>query len=103
MEEEIKNEEQQEQPARPEKQGKEIKLTAQVIIVCMALVAMILFVLSKILFNFGVIDNVYRGIMSIVIYGLSLSGLVWAYVRTRKPSFEFILNAIVFVLAIVLL
>lgn len=102
MEEEIKNEEKQEQPAKTESR-KEIKLTAQVIIVCMAIVAMFLFVLWKILTNFGVINGIFSGIISIVIYGLSLTGLIWAYIRTKKPSFEFWLNVVVFGLAIWLL
>lgn len=104
MEEENKIQEPEQEPVKKEeKQGKEIKLTAQVIIVCMAIFSMFLFVLCKILFNFGIIDNVFRGIMSIVIYGLSLTGIVWSYAKTRKPSFEFWLNVVVFGLAIWLL
>ena len=98
-------EEKEEVLEQPEKESKnkgekQIVLTAQVLNVCFAIVAMFLFVLCKILSHFGVGNNTFYGIMSIVIYGLSLSGLVWAYLRDKKPTFEFWLNVIVFGLAI---
>lgn len=99
MEEKI--EENSNQEVEKKQQPKcEIRLTAQVLNVCMAIVAMFLFVLFKILVNFGVYSNVFHGIISLIIYGLTLGGLVWAYVRVKKPTFEFWLNAIVFGLAI---
>lgn len=99
MEEENKVQE----PKKEENQGKEIKLTAQVIIVCMAILAMALFVVCKVCQHFGVQNDVFYGVMSIMIYGLSLAGIIWAYARTKKTSFELWLNVAVFGLAIGLL
>lgn len=78
----------------------EIHFSQQALIVCMALIAMFLFVLCKILFNFGVGSNTFYGIMSIVVYGLPLAGLIWSYLSAKKFTLEFWLNVIVFGLAI---
>ena len=96
MAEKIKETEQNEN----QNQGKVIQLNSQTIIVFIAVVAMFLFVLCRILGTFGVVSPIFYGIMSIVIYGLSLTGIVWSYLKAKKVTFEFLLNVIVFALAI---
>ena len=100
MEEEIKNEEKQEQLFQAPKAEKEIKLTAQIVIVCFAVFSMFLLVLWKVLTNFGVYSEIMTGIFSIVNFGLTLAGIVWAYLRNKKGSFELWLNVAVFGLTI---
>ena len=99
MEELEKEEVVEEKREEPRKQN-EIHFTTQSLIVCMALIAMFLFVLCKILFNFGVGSNTFYGIMSIIVYGLPLAGLIWSYLSAKKFTLEFWLNVIVFGLAI---
>ena len=100
MEEEVKEEIEKE---NVKNNSKGICLNAQFINTFMAIVAMFLFVLCKVLIQFGVTSNAFYGIMSIIIYGLSLGGLIWAYIRLKKTSLEFWLNVVVFGLAIWLL
>ncbi len=104
MEEENKKVENAETKSHNEElKEKVITVNSQTAIVFIAVVAMFLFVLCKILGNFGVSNPIFYGIISIVIYGLSLTGIIWSYLRVKKVSFEFWLNVIVFALAIVLI
>lgn len=96
MEEKEEKVEVEEEPKAKE----ELKISQSALAVCMALFALFLFVLCRILIIFGVGSGTFYGIMSIVMYALPLAGLVWSYVRNRKPSFEFWLNVIVFALVV---
>ena len=96
MEEKDEKVEVEEEPKAKE----ELKISQSALAVCMALFALFLFVLCRILIIFGVGSGTFYGIMSIVMYALPLAGLVWSYVRNRKPSFEFWLNVIVFALVV---
>ena len=82
------------------KAEKEIKISQSTLAVCMALFALFLIVLCSILAAFGVGSFTFYGIMSIIMYALPLAGLLWSFIRNRKPSFEFWLNVAVFALAI---
>jgi len=82
-------------------EGKAFILSTQMINALLAFCALVLFVICKICFNFGVMSGIFYGVMSIFIYLLSLGAAVWAYLRDRKISFELIFSLSVFVLAIV--
>ena len=68
-------------------------------LVACAVVAMLLLALTKTILYFGPNNpNIFRGIFSIPIYGLSIIGTVLSYlVKRGKPSIEMFLNAGVFV------
>lgn len=101
MEEERENSYEREEIRQ--KGGTEIRISNKIVITFMAVFAMFLFMLCKILGHFGVGSPTFIGIMSIFIYGLSLGGLIWAYLKDRRTSPEFWLNVVVFGLAIFLL
>ena len=82
------------------KETKEIHLSMKFINLCLAGIALVLVILYRVLLNFGVYNGVLHGIMAIVVYGLPLFGLVWAYMRDKKPTFEFWANTIVLSLAL---
>ena len=94
------NREEEKKVKEEPKAKKEIKVSESAIAVCMALFAMFLYVLCCILANFGVGGPVFYGIMSIFLYCLPLGGLIWSFLRNKKPSFEFWLNVIVFALVV---
>lgn len=85
---------------KPKVENKEIKISQSTLAVCMALFAMFLFVLCRVLIIFGVGSGTFYGIMSIIMYALPLTGLIWSYLRNKKPSFEFWLNVIMFALVV---
>ena len=82
-----------------EKKG--MNLSMQTINALVAFAALLLFVICKICFNFGVFDGVFYGVMSIFIYFMSLGAAVWAYLRDRKITFELIFSLAVFLLAVI--
>ena len=84
----------------PKAENKEIKISQSTLALIMALFAMFLFVLCRVLIVFGVGSATFYGIMSIIMYALPLAGLIWSYVRNKKPTFEFWLNVIVFALVV---
>ena len=80
---------------------KYLNLSMQTINALLAFAALVLFVICKICFNFGVLNGVFYGVMSIFIYLMSLSSAVWAYLRDRKIAFELIFSLAVFLLAVI--
>ena len=96
MEEKEVKEEVKEEP----KAEKELKISQSSLSICMAVLAMFLFVLCSVLALFGVGSSTFYGIMGIVMYALPLAGLIWSYLRNKKPTFDFWLNVIVFALVV---
>ena len=73
---------------------KQIKL----ILAAFALAAIALLALTKTILYFGPKHySVIRGIFSIFIYAISISGMALSYLDKRKPSFELFLNVGAFV------
>ena len=83
------------------KETKVFNMSMQLLNAIIAFAALVLFVICKICFNFGVASGIFYGIMSIFIYALSLGAAVWAYLRDKKITFELIFSLAVFVIAIV--
>ena len=94
------NKEVMEEKKEEPKTGNELKISQSTLAVCMALFAMFLFVLCRVLMIFGVGSGTFYGIMSIIMYALPLAGLIWSYVRNKKPTVDFWLNVIVFALVV---
>lgn len=67
----------------------------------LSLLALVFLGLYRAILAFGVFNAVFRGIMSVIIYGLAVSGVIFIYVRKRKPTFEFWFSLIVLGLAFV--
>ena len=89
------------EPAKVEhKAENQVVLKTSTINALMGVVALFVLVFCRILDRFNVGSSTFFGIMAIIVYCLPLAGLCWAYLRTRKPSFEFWLNVVVFGLAV---
>lgn len=67
----------------------------------LSLLALVFLGLYRVIVGFGVFNAGFRGIMFIMIYGLAISGVIFIYVRKRKPTFEFWFSLIVLGLAFV--
>ena len=65
----------------------------------LSLLALVFLGLYRVIVGFGVFNAVFRGIMFIMIYGHAISGVIFIYVRKRKPTFEFWFSLIVLGLA----
>lgn len=63
-----------------------------------ALTALVLFLVTHICRNFGVWSTVFYGIMSIFVFGISLTGAILSFCFTRKLTLEFWFNIGVFAL-----
>ena len=48
---------------------------------------------------FGVMGATFAGVLLLIVYLSTMFGAVWALVRHQKVSIEFVLNAVVFALA----
>ena len=66
------------------KSGVEIKISRSMFGTIFSALAVIVFMIVKILNNFGVYDATLHGIIAIVIYGLAVVGLVFNALLTRK-------------------
>ncbi|HAJ77739.1 MAG TPA: hypothetical protein DCO89_01550 [Clostridiales bacterium] len=95
------NREEVKEVRRDLREEKQIRISQSTIAVCMALFALFLFVICKILMAFGVGSRTLYGIFSIFMYGLPIAGSMWSYLKTKKLSFEFWLNVAVFGLVVI--
>ena len=68
-----------------------------------AIVAVSLFMITKIVIAFGGGSAVFYGIMTIAIYATSFIGVLYVYVKEKKPTMEWWFNVVVFVLALAFL
>ena len=68
-----------------------------------AIVSVILFMITKIVFHFGGGSAVFYGIMTIAIYAISFVGVLYVYVKEKKPTMEWWLNVGALVLALAFL
>ena len=73
-------------------QAKEIKLNTSLLYMIFAIVSLALLVLVKICASFGVINGIFYGIMSIIIYCLPFVGLVLSFLGAKKLCLEFWAN-----------
>ena len=74
------------------------------ILVALAFSAAALLALTKTILYFGPSKgNIIRGVFSIFIYALSLSGMACAYLAKKKFSIELLLNAGVFIVTLLFL
>ena len=78
-----------------EEEKKEIKVSfsERVINSAFAIIALIIYGIYRIIVRFGVGSSVLNGIMAIVVLGLAIIGLLWNYLRCKKPTFEFFFSA----------
>ena len=89
--------------AKEVKPEKEYKLTSANLYLLFAIAAFAIMVIAKIFINFGVFNPVVHGVVSIIVYSLPLVGGLLSYMHAKKPTFEFIANAIALVLALMVL
>ena len=82
------------------KQGVELRLTSQFLNAMLGVIALILWIITRVCVSFGVAPGVFTGIMSLLIFSLTFCGTVWAYVRNKKPTLELVLNAGILLLAL---
>ena len=68
-----------------------------------AIVAIVLFIITRVVLNFGGGSSAFYGIMSMLIYAVSFFGVVFVYIRTQKPTPEWWLNVITLALALAFL
>ena len=68
-------------------------LTEKIINSAFAIIALVFFALLKILACFGVFSTALSGIFAIIIIGLSVTGVLWNYLRSKHLSTEFFFSA----------
>lgn len=69
-----------------------------------AVVAFALMVILKIIVNFGIGTQIFYGVATILILGLSIAGGILSYNKNKDfKSMDFIANAIALVLALIIL
>ena len=78
-----------------------VSLTPRFMNAFFAILALVLFLVVKILANFGV-AGVFTSVMLIFIYGLAFLGLLTSYLKAEKPNIEFWFNLITFVIVVML-
>ena len=73
---------------------KEIKLSLseKVMNSFFAIIALILLAITKVL-SYFVFSPTLTGIMAILIFGLSITGLLWNYIKFHKPTIAFYFSA----------
>ena len=76
-----------------EKKEVSIALSEKMMNALFAIVALVALGFTKILMCFGVYEQALYGIMAIVVFGLSIAGVVWNYIKYGKPTFEFFFSA----------
>lgn len=67
--------------------------------ILLAIIGAFLMVIVKACMVFGVKAATFAGVLLLIVYFLTMFGAVWALVRHQKVSIEFVLNAVVFALA----
>ena len=74
---------------------KEIKLSLsdRMLNSAFAIVALLVLALTHVLWRFGVGGSAFGGIMAIIVLGLAVAGLLWNYLRFKKPTLEFFFSA----------
>ena len=66
-----------------------------------ALITIGLIVLVKVLYNFGVMTQIFYGIVSIAIYALPIVGAILSYISAKKPNCEFYANVATLAIALI--
>ena len=79
--------------ANAEKKEIKVSLSEKLLNSLFAICALLVLTLTKILVNFGVGGQVFGGIMTIIVLGLAVTGLLWNYLRYKKPNWEFYFSA----------
>ena len=112
MEEEIKEVEVEEEPKETKKkeskkakneEPKQEKTLAFPVNLIFALIAVGLIVMVKLLINFGVMTQIFYGIMTIAIFALPIVGGALSYATAKKPNFEFYANVAALFIALLCL
>ena len=65
--------------------------------------AIALFIITKVVINFGGGSAVFYGIMTIAIYATSFVGVLYVYVKEKKPTMEWWFNVVALILALAFL
>lgn len=81
---------------------KEIKfsLSGKLLNIIFSLAALVLFALVKIIVYFGVGLGAGYGVFALFIYALAIVGVVWAIIREKKVSIEFVFDLAVLILVV---
>lgn len=82
-----------EKQAKTEKKEIKVSLSEKVLNSLFAICALIAFAFTKVLWRFGVGSQAFNGIMTIVVLGLAIVGLLWNYLRYKKLNLEFFFSA----------
>ncbi len=96
MEEERKEvEERKNDETTNKNESKEIKvsLSEKVINASFAIIALIALAFTKILRAFGVWSTAFSGIMAIIVLSLAVIGVLWNFIKCKKPTLEFYFSA----------
>ena len=68
--------------------------------ILLAIIGAFLMVIVKVCVgHFGVMGATFAGVLLLIVYLSTMFGAIWALVRHQKVSIEFVLNAVVFALA----
>ena len=79
--------------ANAEKKEIKVSLSEKLLNSLFAICALLVLTFTRILWRFGVGSNVFNGIMTIIVLGLAVTGLLWNYLRYKKPNWEFYFSA----------
>ncbi|MBQ9485463.1 MAG: hypothetical protein IJU83_01350 [Clostridia bacterium] len=81
------------QPQKNENKEIKVSLSERVINASFAIIALIALAFTKILREFGVGSAAFVGIMSIIVLSLAVIGVLWNFIRCKKPTLEFYFSA----------
>ncbi len=76
-----------------EKKEIKVSLSEKLVNSLFAICALIALAFTKILWRFGVGGTAFNGIMTIIVLSLAAVGLLWNFLRYKKPNFEFFFSA----------
>lgn len=76
-----------------EKKEIKVSLSEKVLNSLFAICALVALAFTRVLWRFGVGSTAFNGIMTIVVLGLAVTGLLWNYLRYKKPNLEFFFSA----------
>ena len=86
-----------------EEKNVQVSISEKLFNALFAIVSLVLFMITKIVFHFGGGSAVFYGIMTIAIYATSFIGVLYVYGKEKKPTMEWWFNVVAFVLALAFL
>ncbi len=89
-------------PERKVEEQKNVQLSVptRLVNVLFSLAALVLFIIFRIVRNFGGGSQTFYGLMSILVYSLAFVGVVFVYWKEQKVSAELWFNVIVLAIAL---